>query len=166
LTIVGQGGEWAAERADSGETTTLDATFSAPGTYQLFCSVSTHRDRGMVVTVTVVPATAEPVGSARVALDEWSVRPLEASVVAGQTRFELQNVGAFPHALTIEGHGVRLDSDRIEGGDTIMWDTALLEPGLYEMYCPIVIGNFDHRDLGMTGTLEVLPTVGSGAPSS
>jgi plastocyanin len=166
LTIVGQGENWATETAASGETTTLDATFSTPGTYQLFCSVSTHRDRGMVGTVTVVPETAEPGGSAGVALDEWSVRPLEAAVVAGQTRFELQNVGAFPHALTIAGHGVQLTSDRIEGGDTIVWDTALLEPGLYEMYCPIVVGNFDHRDLGMTGTLEVLPTVGATAPSS
>lgn len=41
----------------SGESDTLDATFSAPGTYQFWCPVDGHRAQGMVGTITVRAAT-------------------------------------------------------------------------------------------------------------
>jgi plastocyanin len=55
-----------------------------------------------------------------------------------------------PHAVEIEGNGVEEVSETIDpGGQSSV--TAELEPGSYELYCPV--GN--HEQEGMTGTLTV-----------
>ena len=41
-----------------GERATLATTFTTPGTYEFWCPVGMHRDRGMVGTLTVVAAGA------------------------------------------------------------------------------------------------------------
>jgi plastocyanin len=41
-----------------GSTATFNYTFTAPGTYEFWCPVGSHRDRGMVGTLTVVAAGA------------------------------------------------------------------------------------------------------------
>jgi plastocyanin len=46
-----------------GDSGTLDVTFSAPGTYTFYCPVPTHRERGMVGTVTVLAAQVSPTPS-------------------------------------------------------------------------------------------------------
>ena len=43
-----------------GESTTFDVTFPAAGTYQVWCPVQDHRDRGMVATVVVAGAQTAP----------------------------------------------------------------------------------------------------------
>ena len=43
-----------------GESVTFDVTFPAAGTYQVWCPVQDHRDRGMVATVVVAGAQAAP----------------------------------------------------------------------------------------------------------
>ena len=65
------------------------------------------------------------------------------------------NEGEFPHALEIEGRGIEEETDEIDGGETTEL-TVDLEPGEYELYCPVG----DHREQGMEGTLVVGGAVG------
>ena len=51
--VVGGGGNVAAGQSASGTT-----TFTTPGTYEFWCPVGNHRDRGMVGTLTVTAAGA------------------------------------------------------------------------------------------------------------
>ena len=157
FAVEGQGFHWEAPINAAGASSTLDVTFTEAGTYQFWCNFGSHRDQGMVGVLTVVPDVDAPTPANRVDLNEFSVQPLMASTVAGDTRFELRNVGAFGHDLVIQGQGVQLGSPLVAAGDTVYWDLTLLTPGTYEIYCSVVAGAFVHRDLGMTGLLEVFP---------
>jgi plastocyanin len=53
LAFTGAGGEWRSERVGPGESGTFTVTFEQPGTYEMWCPVSDHRERGMVGTLTV-----------------------------------------------------------------------------------------------------------------
>jgi plastocyanin len=91
-------------------------------------------------------------------MDEWWIQPLSAVTVAGQnTRFDLRNIGTgSTHSITIVGQGLVLDSPAFAVGESGTWDVILSTPGTYEVYCPR--GNGSHRERGMVGTLEVLPS--------
>jgi plastocyanin len=69
---------------------------------------------------------------------------------AGETTFRLVNEGEFPHALEIEGGDLEEETEEIGPGETTEL-TVDLEPGEYELYCPVG----DHREQGMEGTLVV-----------
>ncbi len=50
-----------ADALGAGESGTLDAVFSVPGKYDFWCPVGTHREQGMIGTITVVaPAVPTP----------------------------------------------------------------------------------------------------------
>ncbi len=69
---------------------------------------------------------------------------------AGTVTFTVSNEGQEEHALEVEGNGIEEETETIAPGesDTL---TVELEPGEYELYCPID----GHRDQGMEGTLVV-----------
>ncbi|HWC25359.1 MAG TPA: cupredoxin domain-containing protein [Solirubrobacteraceae bacterium] len=53
LEIHTPGGEVETDRVAPGESATVTANLSEPGTYELYCPVGNHRERGMEGTVTV-----------------------------------------------------------------------------------------------------------------
>jgi plastocyanin len=73
---------------------------------------------------------------------------------AGTYTFRLVNDGNSTHALEIEGGGAEAATAEVAPGASAEV-TIALEPGSYELYCPVG----DHRELGMEGTI----TVGGGA---
>ncbi|MDQ3411148.1 MAG: cupredoxin domain-containing protein [Chloroflexota bacterium] len=162
-----------------GETVTVtipdDAT---PGEYEFYCSVPGHRAAGMVGTLIVQEAGAEP--GAAPAADEAadaSPAPAEAAAaavgplvafdigwrlgdlstpadaitltVAPGTTFELVSEGAALHDFVVDALGIDVD---IEPGATtsatIPDDAA---PGEYEFYCSVP----GHAAAGMVGTLVI-----------
>ena len=82
---------------------------------------------------------------------EFAFEPADVSVdEGGETTFTVSNEGEFPHALEVEGNGIEEETDTIDPGGSGSV-TVDLEPGEYELYCPID----DHRAQGMEGTLVV-----------
>ena len=82
---------------------------------------------------------------------EFAFDPADVSVdEAGETTFTVSNEGEFPHALEIEGNGIEEGTEQLSPGNSGSV-TVELEPGEYELYCPVG----DHRDQGMVGTLVV-----------
>jgi plastocyanin len=75
--------------------------------------------------------------------------PTDLTAPAGEVSIELVNESSVPHAIEVEGNGVEEESETVTGANTTL--TVELEPGEYELYCPV--GN--HRDQGMDGTLTV-----------
>ena len=104
-------------------------------------------------TQTTAPtATTPSQGRSAVAIEatEFKFTPSTVDVRSGETTFRLRNAGGAPHALEIEGNGIEEETRVIQGGEPAELKVDL-EPGTYEMYCPV--GN--HREQGMEGTLEV-----------
>ena len=81
---------------------------------------------------------------------EFAFDPAEVDVEPGETTFTVSNEGEFPHALEIEGNGIEEETEELGPGESGSL-TVDLEPGEYELYCPVG----DHRDQGMVGTLVV-----------
>jgi plastocyanin len=95
-------------------------------------------------------------GSVELTATEFKFDPSTVEVdTAGETTFTLVNDGQFTHALEIEGQGIEEETDEIDGGATTEL-TVDLEPGEYELYCPVD----DHREKGMEGTLVVAGAAG------
>jgi uncharacterized cupredoxin-like copper-binding protein len=85
-----------------------------------------------------------------VSLTEFTI-DMETELPAGPTTFAISNDGEFPHSFEIEGEGVEegLEANLEPGeSDTLEVD---LEPGTYEVYCPVG----SHADQGMTLELTV-----------
>jgi uncharacterized cupredoxin-like copper-binding protein len=89
-----------------------------------------------------------------VALTEFSVELDRDTVSAGTIRFRVRNNGADDHALAIEGMGLNSRTDIIAPGDWAVLDVDL-EPGNYEVYCPIETAMGEHAELGMRAVLTV-----------
>ena len=106
-------------------------------------------------------ATGTNAGGASIELTatEFAFDPSTLEVEqAGETTFTLVNDGEFPHALEIEGQGIEEETAEIDGGEMTEL-TVDLEPGEYELYCPVG----DHREKGMEGTLVVGGAAGGSA---
>jgi plastocyanin len=75
-----------------------------------------------------------------------------ATAQAGSVTIALVNPDGnqLPHAIEVEGNGVEEETETIQPGGSASV-TFELEPGTYELYCPV--GN--HREQGMEGTLTV-----------
>lgn len=101
-------------------------------------------------------ASEDPEDGLTVVLEEWTVRPARDTIDAtdGPTTFRVRNNGDYEHILEVEGQGNEWETDRIAPGD---WATleVELEPGTYELYCPIDDDHGEHEDLGMTAPLVV-----------
>src|SRR5437867_879937 len=104
-------------------------------------------------------ASGEPVAvSAK--LSEWKVELSKRSVAAGSVTFTVENVGSIPHALEIEGQGIEQETAVIQPGSSATL-TLTLEPGTYEVYCPV--GEDSHKKLGMNTRLTVVGGTHSGS---
>jgi plastocyanin len=106
-------------------------------------------------------ATVSAQSAATVVLTEFAFSPDQLVVSAGRDSFTLQNSGAFPHNVHIEGNGVSLDvkpDGNVAGGESFT-GAVTLGPGTYDIWCPV--GN--HRERGMVGTMTVAGTAAGGA---
>src|SRR3954463_13165886 len=86
-------------------------------------------------------------------LSEWKVQLSSETVPAGTVTFEVSNTGSVPHALEVEGHGMEKQTAIVQPGKTTSL-TITLEPGTYELYCPV--GDDSHKKLGMETHLKVV----------
>lgn len=98
----------------------------------------------------------DPEDALTVQLEEWTVRPARDTIDAtgGTVTIRVRNSGEYEHALEVEGQGNEWETDPIAPGD---WATLEvdLEPGTYELYCPIDDDHGEHQGLGMTAPLVV-----------
>jgi plastocyanin len=82
---------------------------------------------------------------------DFSIALSSSTLPAGTYTFTVKNAGKATHSLTVEGPGgVDMTSDTVQGGQSTTM-TVTLQPGTYDVYCPI--GN--HRGMGMETTLTV-----------
>jgi uncharacterized cupredoxin-like copper-binding protein len=89
-------------------------------------------------------------GAQRVELIEYAVR-IPQDLPAGKHSFKVVNSGKELHSFEIEGNGieVRLPNDLPRGEEASVEVT--LQPGTYEVYCPIP----GHKEKGMTTQVTV-----------
>ncbi len=88
----------------------------------------------------------------QVVAKEFEFALSSAQAKAGTVTFAVKNDGHAPHDFRIRGEGVEQRTAMLQSGDTAQF-TAELAPGTYEYQC--TIGG--HEQLGMTGTLTVVP---------
>jgi plastocyanin len=99
--------------------------------------------------------SAPPSSAAGVAVTateaDFSITLSSTSLPAGTHQVTVRNDGSATHALTIEGPGgIDVTSDTVQAGESTTLEVTL-QPGVYEVYCPIG----DHRAMGMDTTLTV-----------
>ncbi len=99
-----------------------------------------------------VDATAP--GALVATLAEWEVALSADTVPAGQVTLQIMNRGEEYHRLEIEGAGTEWVSDSLESNRELAAQVQL-QPGVYEVYCPIVGSHGVHKELGMVDTLVV-----------
>jgi uncharacterized cupredoxin-like copper-binding protein len=87
-------------------------------------------------------------------LSEWRIDLTRDTVPSGAITIMAVNNGRYVHALEIEGAGRTLKIDKIEPGGSAALTTNL-DPGTYEVYCPVRDQHGDHQALGMRTTLVV-----------
>lgn len=94
--------------------------------------------------------TGEEANRVEVSLVEFSIA-MSATLPAGLTTFVVTNDGEMTHNFEIEGNGIEesLATDLAPGATDEL--TVDLQPGSYDVYCPIG----SHRDLGMDHDLTV-----------
>lgn len=149
---------WRSDRVLPGGTIVLEATFTRPGTYQVYCSVGGHKELGSVGTLTVVEEGADAVLPSSVRMGDFWFDPIAPVAVAGQkTRFQLENLGAISHVLNITGHDLDIRSPNVRAGALVNWDLVFETAGTYEIWCSYDEEGVFHKALGMLGALEVLP---------
>ena len=92
----------------------------------------------------------------QVTLTEFEIQ-MPSQIEAGVTTFEIMNEGSVEHNFEIENEQMEkmLVSPIAPGATATM--TVDLEPGTYEVYCPVA----DHEDRGMELMLEVTEPAGS-----
>jgi plastocyanin len=91
----------------------------------------------------------------RVDLTEWALSPSRVAVAAGRpVRFIATNGGAIPHALVVEGAGVRAETPSIGSAASARLEVTFPAPGVYDLFCPIAVGQ--HRLLGQDGRLAAV----------
>lgn len=95
-----------------------------------------------------VPVTGE--NRVEVQLDEFTIT-MPVSITAGQTSFEVTNIGTEEHSFKIAGQGVEAELDHhLQPGESMTLDVNLT-PGIYEVICPVD----DHAGEGMRLELTV-----------
>jgi uncharacterized cupredoxin-like copper-binding protein len=102
-------------------------------------------------------ASPAPSGSpikVELSLQEYSITPKAVTIHGGQLTIEAHNAGKMSHALSLTGEAVSLSTrDLSFDPGTTESITATLAAGTYTFFCPVD----GHRQLGMEGTLTVLP---------
>lgn len=96
------------------------------------------------------PAISPEGSGVDVGLTEFTI-DMPHELPAGSTTFRVTNAGTIPHNIEIEGQGIERELERnlsAGQGGTL---TVELEPGTYEVYCPVA----DHAERGMRLELTV-----------
>lgn len=96
--------------------------------------------------ITTSPTVGAPV---RAELDDFTITLSPSTLRPGTYTFVAQQQGQLPHALAIKGPGVDAVTPVIQLGGASQQLTVTLQPGTYELWCPV--GN--HRAQGMTVTV-------------
>jgi plastocyanin len=86
---------------------------------------------------------------------EYTLRPSQIVVAAGQVRINVYNRGMDDHDLTVvDGNGVTQQLPVKAGASGTL--IVALEPGSYRLYCSLFAGTPESHDaLGMHNTIEV-----------
>jgi plastocyanin len=104
-----------------------------------------------------VPPPPTPVLPSSLAVDEaeYTVRPSQILLAAGQVKINVYNRGMDDHDLTVvDGNGVT-QSVPVKPGTSATLIVAL-KPGTYTLYCSLFEGTPDsHEALGMHATIAV-----------
>lgn len=91
--------------------------------------------------------------SVTAALTEFTIELSRQTFEAGTYTFVAEEKGQAPHALSIEGPGVdTVSTPVIQPGGGAESLTVTLEPGTYELWCPVG----SHKQQGMDLTVTVL----------
>jgi uncharacterized cupredoxin-like copper-binding protein len=109
-----------------------DSTATAPSPAT---SDATTGDRGTVINVDE---------------QDFSIEIPSMELAAGTYTFVATNNGQTTHALEIEGQGIEEETAELAPGDQGEL-TVALEPGEYELYCPVD----GHKDMGMEVDITV-----------
>lgn len=96
-------------------------------------------------------ATASPAAKVTADLTDFAITLSQRSLPPGTYTFVAEQRGQSPHALAIVGPGINSQTKVIEPGGAAQELTVVLQPGTYELWCPV--GN--HRALGMTVTITI-----------
>jgi uncharacterized cupredoxin-like copper-binding protein len=87
---------------------------------------------------------------ANVGLYEWGIE-MPTSLSAGTITFTVTNNGTEAHNFEIEGNGIEQEFETdLAPGETRTMEVEL-QPGIYEIYCPVA----GHAELGMALELTV-----------
>jgi plastocyanin len=108
---------------------------------------------GSIALAAACGGADQPAGSAvRIDAAEATLRFARSTVRAdaGRTTITMANPSAIPHAVAIRGHGSDATGKTV-GRDGTSRIEVDLEPGTYELYCPVG----GHEEAGMTATLVV-----------
>lgn len=123
-------------------------------------SLAVDEDAAMDTTPAGTPAppsvdviTEDQRRQVAVRLVEWAVEISSDTVPAGEITFQVMNSGTMNHAFEVEGQGVEEETPIVQPGGTATL-TVSLEPGTYELYCPVQ-DEYNHKQQGMTNTLVV-----------
>jgi plastocyanin len=103
------------------------------------------------------PSTAESPGNGTqvmATLTEWAVQLSRPEVQRGMVTFSIENKGTMTHEFEVEGKGNEWKSSAIPAGQRVLM-SMVLEPGEYEVYCPISDSAGNHKEKGMTARLVV-----------
>jgi len=102
---------------------------------------------------TATTGTASPAAAPRVTaeLTDFTITLSQTSFGPGQYTFVAEQRGQSSHALAIAGPGASGQTSVVQPGGAGQELTVSLQPGMYELWCPV--GN--HRALGMTATMTV-----------
>lgn len=96
------------------------------------------------------PAATPESSTVQVELTEYEIR-MPNELPAGATTFEVTNVGSTEHNFEVEGQGIEREFEQnLQPGETKTLEVDL-QPGTYEVYCPV--GN--HSEQGMRLELTV-----------
>ena len=111
---------------------------------------------GLLLGLTVLGAIVSPsisfaANDVNVSIEEWSIHFKNKSVSPGKITFVVHNRGKYTHAFEIDHDGTKVVRSRdIRPGDS-QQVTAQLQPGRYDIYCPID----SHKKYGIDAHVNV-----------
>ncbi len=145
-----------------GETTQFTANLDA-GMVPYICSIPTHADLGMKGNLNIVPAIPAPATDSGTVVNviekDFSFEFDTSMIPAGMVTFNIVNQGVAPHNL--EFTTINQVSETSNAGEMTQF-TVNLQPGDYPYICNIP----GHEQLGMKGTLTVIPAMANPAPAA
>ena len=98
-----------------------------------------------------VAGTEEQVTQVDVGMTEFAFTLDPNTAPAGDVVFNVTNNGDVVHVFEIEGQGIEEETPRMEPGEQRTLRVEDMQPGTYEVYCPV--GN--HEERGMRTTFTV-----------